>query len=184
VLLAGLALALVAAVTVALVRWRPAIFGATLPTALGALFLAAWWLLDVRWEWNLLRQTAATADRYAGRNLDEKHLAAEDAALYAFIQKARAALPAQPARVFVAADEHYFRGRAAYHLYPQNVFWSPDANLLPPSASLRPGDYVVIFQRRGIQYDRAQQSLRWEGMNPIAAELVLAEADGAIFRVL
>ncbi len=183
VLLLGLALALVAAATFALTRWRPMIFGAGLPLALGALFLVAWWLLDLRWEWNLLRQTVVTADRYAGKTIEEKHLAAEDAPLYAFIQQARAALPKEPTRVFVAADEPYFRGRAAYHLYPQNVFWSPDANRLPPPSSLRPGDYLVIFQRRGVEYDRGQQSLRWEGMNPIAAELVLADAGGAVFRI-
>jgi len=183
-LLLGLALALVAGFTVAFARWRPGFLRAGLPTALGTLFLAVWWLLDARWEWNLVRQTALTADRYAGKSVDEKHLAAEDAALYAFIQKARAALPTQPARVFVAADEPYFRGRAAYHLYPQNVFWNPATNLLPPSPSLRPGDFLVVFQRRGVQYDREQKSLRWEGVSPISAELVLAEAGGAVFRVL
>lgn len=184
VLLLGLGLALVTAVSVAIAGWRPAFLGPGLPAVLGALFLGAWWLLDVRWESNLLRQAAVTAGQYAGKSLEAKHLAAEDAALYAFIEKARAALPAPPVRVFVAADEHYFRGRAAYHLYPQNVFWTPDANLLPPPGALRSGDFLVIFERRGVEYDRAQRSLRWEGMNPVAAELVLANGGGAVFRIL
>jgi len=182
-LLLAAALALTFAATIALAIWRPAFAAPALPAALGVLFVASWWLLDARWEWNLVRQAGATAAQYGGKDLRDKHLAAEDAVLYAFIEKARAKLPAAPVRVFVAADEPYFRGRAAYYLYPHNVFFDPNVNAPPPASLLHPGDYVVVFQRRGLDYDRAQQQLRWDGGRPIAAEAVFAEDAGAVFRI-
>src|SRR5207244_10369124 len=66
--------------------------------------------------------------RYAGKDSRNKHLAADDGTLYAFIEKVRGVLPQSPARVFVIADEHYYRGRAAFHLYPQNVWFEPYYN--------------------------------------------------------
>ena len=182
-LLLAAALALTFAVTIALAIWRPANAAPALPAALGVLFVASWWLLDARWEWNLVRQAGATAAQYGGKDLNGKHLAAEDAVLYAFIEKARAKLPAAPLRVFVASDEPYFGGRAAYYLYPHNVYFNPNVNALPPVSALHPGDYVVVFQRRGLDYDRAQRQLRWDGGRPIAADAIFAEDTGAVFRI-
>src|SRR5262249_40865915 len=116
VILGGLAYA-------ALARWAPSLVGGFRPAVIGAGFLAAWLALDARWQWNLLRQTSATLEQYAGKPWRERHVAAEDGALFAFVEEARAKLPppAEPApRVFVVGDAHYFRGRAAYHLYPYN----------------------------------------------------------------
>ncbi|MEO8739942.1 MAG: hypothetical protein ABI537_09595, partial [Casimicrobiaceae bacterium] len=70
----------------------------------------------------------------------------------------------------------------AYHLYPYNVFFSPWANTMPPSSAVRPGDYMVVFQRRGVQYDPAVKLLRWDGNPPVAAELLLAEGGAALFK--
>jgi len=126
----------------------------------------------------------ATSAQYAGKDWREKHLAAEDAVLFAFVDSARARLPATPARVFVAADEPYFRARAAWHLYPHRVFYDPTVNAPPPAGALRPGDFVVVWLRRGVRYDSAERQLRWDGGPPLAAELVLAEGDGALFRIL
>jgi hypothetical protein len=148
-----------------------------------ALALAAWLLLDARWIANLALQTRATAARYAGKDAAEKHLASDDRDLYAFIDKARAVLPAKPARVFVVADADYFRGRAAYHLYPHNVWYDPYRNAVPPADKLRAGDWLVVYQRRGVQYDAARHSLRWEGGATIPVELKLLDHGGALFAV-
>jgi hypothetical protein len=94
-----------------------------LPTVLAFLFVTAWLVADARWTWNLVRQTRATASTYGGLDWRDRHLAAEDGALFEFIERVRAKLPAEPARVFMAADAHYFRGRGAYHLYPHNVYF-------------------------------------------------------------
>jgi len=83
----------------------------------------------------------------------------------------------------MVADAHYFRDRGAYHLYPYNVYFDPWRNSTPPPSAVRPGDYIVVYQRKGVQYDAAQQSLRWDGLGPVGAELVLVEAGSALFRI-
>jgi hypothetical protein len=165
------------------VRWRPQWVGGWRPVIIGAMFAGAWIALDARWMWNLARQVNTTAELYAGKSWHERHLAADDRAVFAFIEKVRAQLPPPPARVFVVADEHYFRDRSAYYLYPYNVFFDPWRNTMPPSSAVRPGDFMVVYQRRGVQYDAGQQRLRWEGGAPVAAELLLADAGAAVFRI-
>ena len=156
---------------------------AALPGAMALLFVIAWAILDARWAWNLVRQVNETATQYAGKDWGERHLAAEDGPLFEFIREVRAKLPAGPARVFMIADAHYFRGRGAYHLYPYNVYFDPWQNMAPPPSLLRPGDYLVVYQRHGIQYDPALQRLRWDGREPVAAELLLTAPGAAAFRI-
>jgi len=179
----GLAAVFATGVAVAIARWRPRWIGAGLPLALVLMLLAAWLVLDLRWQWNLARQVAVTARTYAGRDWREKHVAAEDGPLFEFIEKVRAKLPPPPARVFMVADAHYFRGRGAYHLYPYNVFFYPWNNTVPPPTSMRPGDYIVVYQRRGIQFDAAQGMLRWDNGQPLRAEALVVEPGAALFRV-
>ena len=144
---------------------------------------AAWFVLDARWAVNLVQQTHATALRYAGKDNHAKHLAGDDRDLFAFIDKARTMLPAEPARIFVVADADYFRGRAAYHLYPHNVWYEPYRNAVPPADRLRAGDWLVVYQRRGIQYDSARRSLRWDDGVTVPVDLKLLDHGGALFVV-
>ena len=75
------------------------------------------------------------------------------------------------------------RGRAAYHLYPHNVYFDPYRNTVPQSSLVRSDDYFVVYQRRGVQYDPGAQRLRWDGGAPLAAELLLSEPGAALFRI-
>ena len=178
------AIAVVAALAYAgLARWKPHFFGPVLGAGVAGLFVIAWLIIDARWQWNLLRQVRATDAQYAGKSWHDRHLAAEDGPLFAFIEKVRAKLPAPPARVFMVADAHYFRERGAYHLYPYNVYFDPWANSMPPPSAVRPGDYLVVYQSRGVQYDPSRQRLRWDGSAPIDAELLLADTGGALFQI-
>jgi hypothetical protein len=154
-----------------------------LPAVLAILFVAAWLAQDARWSWDLARQALKSARLYAGKDLRARHLAAEDGALYAFIEDVRAKLPSTPARVYVVADEQYFRARGAYHLYPHNVHFEPYRNTIPARSRLRPGDYFVVYRRRGVQFDPDAQRLRWDGGEPVAAELLLSEPGAALFRI-
>ena len=156
---------------------------AALASATLVVMLAAWFVLDARWVANLVRQARATALQYAGKDSHDKHLAADDRDLFAFIEKARAKLPNEPARVFVVADADYFRGRAAYHLYPHNVWYEPYRNVVPRANQLRAGDWLVVYQRRGVQYDAARHSLRWDGGATVPVELKLLDHGGALFAV-
>jgi len=159
-------------------NWRPGVASAVVSVA-----LVAWFVLDARWTVNLLQQARATALQFAGKDANEKLLAGQDRDLFAFIEKARAQLPQQPARVFVVADADFFRGRAAYHLYPQNVWYEPYRNALPPADRLHAGDWLVVYQRRGVAYDAAKKSLRWDGDVTVPAELKLLDHGGALFVV-
>jgi hypothetical protein len=179
--LLGLSTVIASLTGLLIAAWRPLRFGPGLPTAIATVFLAAWVLLDARWQWNLARQVRATGEQYAGKTWREKHLASEDdGPLFAFIEQVRAKLPAQPARVFVLADADYFRGRAAYHLYPHNVYFNP---WVIPAASVRANDYFVVYLRKNVAYDDAQQSLRWDNGPPVGADILLAEPGAALFRI-
>lgn len=180
----GVIIGLAGLLYAALSRWRRHWVGTSGALVVGALFVAAWFALDVRWQWNLARQVAVTVRQYAGKSWHERHLAAEDKAVFVFIENVRAKLPPPPARVFMVADEHYYRDRGAYHLYPYNVYFDPWVNSMPPANSVRTGDFMVVYQRKGVQYDPVAKRLRWEGGPPVAAELLFAEGGGALFRIL
>jgi hypothetical protein len=92
-------------------------------------------------------------------------------------------MPKESARVFVVADSHYFRGRAAYHLSPHRAFFDPRANTIPAPESLRPGDWFLVYQRKGVQFDAAQGKLRWNNLTPVAAELKLSGRGAALFEI-
>jgi hypothetical protein len=164
-------------------RWRPGVFGIALPGLLAGFFLAGWLVLDARWTWNLLRQEHATAAQYAGKDDKDKHLASADAPLFDFIQKALAVMPRTPVRVFIAADADYFRGRAAYHLYPHSAYFNPRSRELPDASAFHPGDWILVFRRHGIQFDKALGRIRWEGNQTVNAELELVEPGAALFVV-
>jgi hypothetical protein len=177
--LAAASVLLAALVLLALRRFVPSAYGLGAACTIGGLFVAAWLLLDARFAQNLARQTAVTYAKYAGKTPEERHRAAEDGALYTFIEHARAIMPKSPQRVFVASDEHYFRGRAAWHLYPHNVQFAPFQNAIAPPAWMKPGDWLVVYDRRNVQYDAARRMLRWDGNPPVHAELKLLEPHGA-----
>ena len=156
---------------------------AWLPIGVVAAFAAGTAALDARFTWNLARQAAETSARYRNLDLTEKHLAAEDGPLFALVAKVREKLPAAPARVFVAAEANYLRSRAAYHLYPHNVYFDPVRDTMPRAENLRAGDWILVYRRRGVQYDAATRRLRWDGGAPVAAALELGGDGAALFRV-
>jgi hypothetical protein len=164
-------------------RKRSAALTIAMPTILAGFFVAGWLVLDARWTLNLLRQERATATQYGGKDLRDKHLASEDAPVFAFVQKALAVMPSTPVRLFIAADADYFRGRAAYHLYPHSVYFNPRDAALPPASAFHPGDWLLVFQRHGIQFDKAQGKVRWDGNQTVNAELKLLEPGAALFLI-
>jgi hypothetical protein len=164
------------------------LFPSALPAGSGAaawiaVFVVIWFLLDARWTWNLLRQARVTAQTYAGKSLDEKHIAAEDGALFAFIAKARAVMPAVPQRVFVVSDIRYFRERAVYHLLPHRAFAERGESTMPPARVLRPGDWLIVYQSRGLQFDPARRTLRWDTGESIPVDEKLTEPGAALFQI-
>ena len=182
-LLLACCVAVAVAVSALLLRRRLRAALPAIATLAIVLALASWFILDARWLANVARHTDATGQRYAGKDAHDKHLAADDAALYAFIEKALKVMPNDRARVFVVADADFFRGRAAYHLYPHNVWFDPYHNALPPADKLRAGDWLVVFRRRGVQYDAALHRVRWDGDVTVPADLKLVDHGAAVFEI-
>jgi hypothetical protein len=164
-------------------RFRPANRATDVAAAIAIMFAASWLVLDARWMWNLGRQVPVTIAQYGGKDWRGKHLAAEDGPLFEFVTKARAEMPDKPARVFVASETDYFRERAAYHLYPHNVYAEPKRNDLPSSDKLKPGDWMLVFQRRGVQFNPTTGELRWDGGAPVSAQLKLRGDGAALFLI-
>jgi hypothetical protein len=180
--LIALTVALAGAIAALLIWRRPGAIEASTPMVLAALFLIGWLILDTRWMGNLVQQVWHTAQQYAGKKLRDKHLASEDSQLFAFVERARQVMPPRPARIFVVADASYFRDRAAYHLLPHSVFFDPTSNELQWVNALRPGDWLFVYQQRGIQYDASKQMLKWQ-TGTISAELKLIEPGAALFQI-
>jgi hypothetical protein len=158
------------------------------PRVLWAIFAAAWILLDVRWEVDLAREVAGTAERFFGKSPEEKAFAADDAAVYALAQDLRRALPPPPARVVVLSENKVLAVRIAHFLYPHNVSRNMrvkdvERNLAPQPASLRSGDYVAIVFFSGLAFDAARQALVWTDGRTLPAELTFARPGVVLARV-
>ena len=93
-------------------------------------------------------------------------------------------VPADPQRIVVLAQAHYFRGRAGWHLLPHRALWEPARDLPPHAGLLRAGDFVVVWQRPGAQFDLASGRLRFENGVDLPAKLLLSERDAAVFAIL
>ena len=181
-LLLAAAIALTGSALFVIARRRVVAPHAGTAAAVVAAVLVGWFVLDARWTLELVRHVRETAQQDAGKDWRERHLAAEDGALFAFIEKARTMLPERRVRVFVVADADYLRARAVYHLYPYNAWYVPAQNMLPPVDRLHKGDWIVVYQRRGVQYDAAEHRLRWDGAT-IGADLKLLDHGGALFEI-
>lgn len=138
-----------------------------------------WMMLDIRWQWNLFRQLDSTSRQYAGKSLEEKHRAADDG-LFDFMQQVNEKLPSSGGRVLYFSDDAYSRGKGAYYLYPHNVMASNDASAI---AQLKTGDFVVIFEKQGMKYDASRRSLVWNGIQPLAADLLMSASGNLLLRV-
>lgn len=149
-----------------------------------AIALLGWAVIDVRWQLNLLRQLDMTRAQYAGKSWEDKRLAAEDGELFAFMREAKARIGAAPVHVYVFSDQEFDRVRGAYHLYPKNVSVQPRRQSLLPAATYKAGDVLVLYRKRGVEYNAPEKRLRWEGTQVIAADLVYFHRGGAVFRVL
>ena len=164
-------------------RFAPARIAHGVPALAALVFVIAWAVLDVRWTANLARQVAVTVDRYGGKSAEERALAAEDADLVAFLDRAKALLPADPQRVVVLAEAHYFRGRAGWHLLPHRAMWEPALDAPPAPGVLRAGDFLVVWQRPGTQFDRANGRVRFDNGVELPASLLLADRGSAVFAI-
>lgn len=148
-----------------------------------AFFLLGWLTLDVRWQWDLGQRLTQTARDFAGKNVDERRLAALDGEFYRFLREVRQRLPEQPARLFIVSADPagFWAGRARYHLLPHNGY--AGFARLPPSDAARVGDYVLILSPfAGARYDPERRMLEEENTS-LAVEMLHRADLGALFRI-
>jgi len=104
--------------------------------------------------------------------------------LHAFLREEVARREGVDSRYCQIVEAHYFRGRAAYHFYPHNVYFDARNDRLPPASAMRAGDWLFVYQRPGIQFDRSQNMLRWDDGQTHAAEVKMIAPGAALFRLM
>jgi hypothetical protein len=124
--------------------------------AVGVIFaIGAWVAVDARWQYNLLSNLYVTAEKYAGKSIDEKHRAAEDGNIYRVAETIRKGLPAGVTKVTLVsdlADSELFLGKLRYYLLPLWLQSKPDP--LDPQAVL------AVVESAGSVTDPASGTLR------------------------
>lgn len=175
----------ISALLYTLVRWR--LRGPWRLAPFVVLMLAGWLAVDVRWQWDVLRQLESTWRQYAGKSIEEKRLAAEDRALYLVAEQVKRILPDHSVRLFQvppSEDERYryARIRLNYLLLPLNV---SSASSLPPPGALRPGDHLLLWRgHEGMRWDEATGTLQWSSPPTARAAERLAKTDlGDLYRI-
>jgi hypothetical protein len=125
------AMFLIAAIAFAIYFWLARRKGLAPRLGVGIAFaLVAWIALDARWQLNLMSNLRLTADRYAGKTMDEKHRAAEDANIYLLAEAIRRGLPPGVTSVTLVSDLanlDLFVGKLRYYLFPLALLSKPDA---------------------------------------------------------
>ena len=151
------------------------------PRVYWAIFVAAWLILDTRFQVNLWRQLTRTAAMFAGKTGEEKRLASDDHELYTLMREVSMALPPPPVRIHFIADDLALRTRGSYFLYPQNVYHSNAKRARKPvPEELRSGDYVLLFLTGDLGYDGAMQMLVWGDGRRKPAEEILSRPPGLL----
>ncbi len=149
-----------------------------------AVFLGGWMLLDLRWQANLWRGALDQGLRFAGKTTEEKHRAAEDSTLFALMEKMKSALPAPPARVVLFCDSAAICSRAAFFLYPHNVYRASDWILKPPDpALLRTGDYLLLAYSRMVGYDPGSHVVVWPDGRTRPADEITLQPEAILLRI-
>lgn len=151
---------------------------------LWGIFLGGWLLLDLRWQTNLWREAETRADRFAGKSTAQMHFAADDAPLYALMDKMKGALPGTPVRVFLYCDNDNLCARAAFLLYPHNIYRAVHGRrTLPAPEELHEGDYLLLVYSRALGYDRGNQLAVWHDGRSKPADEILLEPGALLLKV-
>jgi hypothetical protein len=140
--------------------------------------LAGWIIGAARWHWDLAQKTWDSYQRFGGKTLHEKHLAADDHEYYWVIENLRPYIKAdktfsQPFFVHHRFTEPYDAGKLRYYAAPHPV--------QPFQSRLAPGTVFGVIQMP-YRFDEVKGVLTIGGDVEIPVEK-LAQRDGAaIYR--
>lgn len=155
-------------------------------SALAAAVVLPWIALDLFWQKELMSQLIQTRDQFAGKTVEEKHLADVDRHIYRYIMRLKQdVLPQQNARILILHNSHshnFTRLKAQYYLLPHNVY---NYGRVPPDYGLETIDYVLVLgEVPRIQYDAQAEALVWKnGRRSLPAELLDDDFMGRLYRV-
>ena len=126
-------------------------------STLAGLFVVAWFALDARWMTNLVRETGLTLARYGGKSTARKARRRRGRALFAFVEKARA-VHAGGARARLRRRRHALlpRARRVPPVSAQRLVRTESVTFSRGRSWLQAGDWLLVYQRRGIQYNAAK----------------------------
>lgn len=155
--------------------------------ALAAAVVLPWIMLDLLWQKELMTQLIQTRDQFAGKTLEEKHLADVDRHIYRYIMRLKQeVLPEQPSRILILHDSYshnFARLKAQYYLLPHNAY---NYGRVPPDYGLETIDYVLVLgEVPRLEYDAGTQTLRWKkGKRSLPVELLDDDFMGRLYRIL
>jgi len=147
------------------------------------IFLACWIILDLSWQNRLMHQLTDTYRTFSGKNTQEKLAVGPDAALYDFVSQVIPLLEPGDTRIFVLGNDKYSGQRAAYFLYPFNVYWPEPGRVLPQQDFFRRGDYVVLIRPTTAVFDARRNKLWIPDTGAFDAQLVVANPAGTALRL-
>lgn len=155
--------------------------------ALAAALLLPWMTLDFLWQKELMTQLVQTREQFAGKTVQEKHLADIDRHIYRYISRLKSeVLPSKNARILIlhgSYSHNFDRLKAQYYLLPHNVY---NFGRVPPDYGLETIDYILVLgEVPRVVYDAQAQALQWkQGKRSIAVELVDDDFMGRLYRVV
>ncbi len=148
------------------------------------LFLFCWLALDVLWQGKFLGQLGETRRLFAGLDAEHKLSVGIDAALVKFATEVKRQVAPDTGRVLVSSDDDYLGMRAAYYLYPLNVYWQRPGKRLPARRYLHAGDYIVLLTPTSLGFEQKDGFLENGRGEVIPVTLIASTAVGALFRVI
>lgn len=161
--------------------------GAPAPAAaFAAAVLLPWLALDLLWQRELAAQLVQTREHFAGKTVEEKHLADVDRHIYRYIMRLKQdVLPEKPARILLLHDSsshNFARLKAQYYLLPHNVY---NFGRIPPAYGLETFDYVLLLgETPRVSFDADAHALRWKhGKRALGVELLDDDFMGRLYRV-
>jgi hypothetical protein len=127
--------------------WRRKLPGGFQPSVIVALFLGGWLILDLGWQHTLLHRIQYDLNnKRANSGLKLSELDHYNLSLHEFTARLRSRISSQPQRIFVSSANDYLGMRAAFYLYPHNVYWERYATDPPDFAYLLQGDYLLLLE--------------------------------------
>jgi hypothetical protein len=149
-------------------------------------FLISWGISDAIWQSTLNSRHMDSSAEYSGKRHGDKHLNAEDEALYRFANALKDnALPKPGPRIFLLNSQtpghHFRRLRTQFHLLPHNIY---NFGEYPIVGHTRPGDYIITLDELpNVNHDQNTGALVWSGKNQLPADLLYSSDVGNLYLV-